>query len=183
MKTNEEIKILFLKKIKNASIETINVSSLCDELKIKRQTFYYYYRDIYDLVDSILTEYKTDFINSKNGCKNSQIIDFCSDNYVLFNNCCNSSLQELIYNFVFDLYLKAVGEKVREVGESKLLSNSALIEISSFIANGISSLICSELRKNSEFNKDTIINKIEIFSSLPLLENVVNEYIENRRKI
>ena len=58
-----EIKRVFLKLIYTKPIETINVSSICDELEIKRQTFYYHYRDIFELVDSIFEDYTNELIN------------------------------------------------------------------------------------------------------------------------
>ena len=65
MKNEAEIKKVFLKLIYSKPIETINVSSICDELNIKRQTFYYHYRDIFELVESIFEDYTNDLIKDE----------------------------------------------------------------------------------------------------------------------
>ena len=65
MKSDLVIKNRLLKDISQRSLDSITVSSICEELKIKRQTFYYYFRDIYDVIESILDDYAQDLLDNE----------------------------------------------------------------------------------------------------------------------
>lgn len=51
--TEKLIQKTFLKLLEKKNIDEIDVNSLCEKLQIKRQTFYYHYKNIYDLIFSI----------------------------------------------------------------------------------------------------------------------------------
>ncbi|CDM68411.1 TetR family transcriptional regulator [Clostridium bornimense] len=51
--TKERIKKAFIKLYKENRIEKITISQLTKEAKVYRGTFYYYYKDIYDLLEQI----------------------------------------------------------------------------------------------------------------------------------
>ena len=46
------------KLLKEKPLDEINVVMLCDAIKSNRQTFYYHFRDISDVVESILLKEK-----------------------------------------------------------------------------------------------------------------------------
>lgn len=51
--TEQRIQKTFIKMLDKKNVDEIDVNSLCEQLKIKRQTFYYHFKNIYDLVYSI----------------------------------------------------------------------------------------------------------------------------------
>ena len=55
--TKNIIKTTFLKKLEEKEINKITVSEICKEADVNRATFYRYYLDVYDLLDSIETEF------------------------------------------------------------------------------------------------------------------------------
>lgn len=55
--TKDRIKEAFLKLYKEKRIEKISIAELTKEAKVYRGTFYYYYQDIYDLLDNIQEEF------------------------------------------------------------------------------------------------------------------------------
>ncbi len=184
MNANEKIKALFLKKVETMPIEAINVSILCDELKIKRQTFYYYYRDIYDLTDSILIGYKSDLLaNDFNEEYLEKIINFTHENIIFLNACANSSLESLIHEFIYDLLLKYVNGKVLSFKDSEKLNNTDTLEISSFLSEGTTNIFVSALDNVKDFSSTKILNKIEILTSNKILNDLINDYYENRKRI
>ena len=100
MKLELEIKKVFLKLIYTKPVETINVSSICDELNIKRQTFYYHYRDILELVDSIFGDYTNELINDEmNLAYLKSVCEFSYENVYLISSCINGGLREVINKF------------------------------------------------------------------------------------
>ena len=184
MKTNEAIKDLFLKKILSTPVESITVSSLSSELKIKRQTFYYYYRDIFDLVESILIDYKNDLLFNKSIQLNLvKIIDFCGKNIEFFNACVTSNLKDIFHDFIFDLLLKYSKEKVLTIAASNNLNNDDINEISSFFASGLSLFLENKLKDKDDFDSSRVVNKMDLLSSKEILNRVLMDYYENRKRI
>ena len=51
--TENSIQVNFLKLLNKYKIDDINVDLLCKTVGIKRQTFYYHYKNVYDLIYSI----------------------------------------------------------------------------------------------------------------------------------
>ncbi|MFQ8900568.1 MAG: TetR/AcrR family transcriptional regulator [Lachnospira eligens] len=47
---------LFLNMLKRKNIDRVTVTDICEECGINRNTFYYYFSDIYDVLDSVLIE-------------------------------------------------------------------------------------------------------------------------------
>lgn len=184
MKRNEEIKNLFLKKIKTVPVDVINISSMCDELKIKRQTFYYYYRDIYDLVDDILTDYKEDFFIEKFDIYYvRKMLFFINENFVFFKSCINSNLQDLITGFLRDLLYNYVYELVSNNPSSSNLNNDELKEISNYHSRALSMLLADKISSNNELDSDAVLNKMQIFVSMEVISHNCISYFTNRRKI
>ena len=46
----------FLNMLKRKNIDRVTVTDICEECGINRNTFYYYFSDIYDVLDSVLIE-------------------------------------------------------------------------------------------------------------------------------
>ena len=115
-KLSSTLKKLLLKK----DIEKITIGEIAQEASVNRQTFYYHFKDIYDLVEwiymnEIIKELKIDVFNDwEKSC------DFTL-NYILKNkNFISktykiSSLDNFIYNQIYDQIFKK---------ENKLFKNS-----------------------------------------------------------
>lgn len=54
--TEKAIMDCFLNMLKRKNIDRVTVTDICEECGINRNTFYYYFSDIYDVLDSVLIE-------------------------------------------------------------------------------------------------------------------------------
>lgn len=54
--TKKAIMDCFLNMLKRKNIDRVTVTDICEECGINRNTFYYYFSDIYDVLDSVLIE-------------------------------------------------------------------------------------------------------------------------------
>lgn len=54
------------KKLKSKPLEKITVTDICEDCEVNRQTFYYHFQDIYDLVEWIYTVDADKAIDGKN---------------------------------------------------------------------------------------------------------------------
>ena len=55
MTTEQKFKIALKEMMQTKPLSDINVTTLCDKLHLHRQTFYYHYQDIYDLLQATLS--------------------------------------------------------------------------------------------------------------------------------
>ena len=102
---------IFINKFKELLLgngyKNINVNSLCNTLNLKRQTFYYHYRDLGDLIFSALM---SDQISNIEKCKNFKDICDCLILYIdknknlffrLFELNADSSIEYYIYEIFY----------------------------------------------------------------------------------
>ena len=54
--TKKAIMDCFLNMLKRKNIDRVTVTDICEECGINRNTFYYYFSDIYDVLDTVLIE-------------------------------------------------------------------------------------------------------------------------------
>ena len=184
MKLELEIKKVFLKLIYTKPVETINVSSICDELNIKRQTFYYHYRDILELVDSIFEDYTNELIHEEmNLTYLKSVCEFSYENVYLISSCINGSLREVINKFYSNLLLPYVSTVIYDLENIKELNNKDIKEIISYHADALALYMIDVFKSEDVIQIDRIINKIEIFLDKQNLERTASLYYERRREI
>lgn len=125
-KTEKRIQNTFFKLLKTYEINQIDVTKICKASKITRQTFYYHFESVYDLIFAIYIDKN---IESKNSSSIKDIVsDFVSFLYedekfnkdVVESNA-SSVLSEISFSFLFQTILKYLkkydidGEKKRIV--------------------------------------------------------------------
>ena len=89
--TKKAIMDCFLNMLKRKNIDRVTVTDICEECGINRNTFYYHFQDVYDLVDWIfhhdferlLKDY-SDYTNWHQGCR--RILDYMQENRSLVLN-------------------------------------------------------------------------------------------------
>ena len=54
--TRKAIMQTFLHILKNKSLDRITVKDICEQCEINRNTFYYYFKDIYDVLEAIFED-------------------------------------------------------------------------------------------------------------------------------
>ncbi len=109
-------------------LDKITVIDIVEDCEVNRQTFYYHFKDIYDLVEWIYTSEATKVLGGKKTYDTwqqgfLQIFQYVLDNKVFVTNTYHSVNRELLerylYNETYDLLIgvieeKAVGIPVRE---------------------------------------------------------------------
>ena len=109
-------------------LDKITVIDIVEDCEVNRQTFYYHFQDIYDLIDWIYTSEATKALDGKKTYETWQqgymhIFEYVLRNkdFVLstFHSVSRSHLERYLYNEVYNLLIevveeKAVGMTVRE---------------------------------------------------------------------
>lgn len=97
--------------IEEKPLEDINVTTLCERVKSNRQTFYYHYRDISDVVESIFLK-EINFIGKRLLDYESalkEMIAYINSNYKFVEIINRSYASDKLYWFMYSYFYMKVG--------------------------------------------------------------------------
>ena len=101
--------------LKQKPLDEINVIMLCDFVKSNRQTFYYHFRDISDVVDSTFLKakvgYGKKFLDYEPILK--EMISYISENYQYVSAVNNSYASDKLYSFFFSYFYLRIGNLLK----------------------------------------------------------------------
>lgn len=124
--TKKEIISTFFQLLEQKPLSKITVKNIVEACGINRNTFYYYYKDIYDLVDDIFN-FETEKVTSQNpvhghwqeGCLQS--MHYLVDHSMIIHNVFNSISLEAIKAYLFKVAHRLLITFSENVTEGKFL--------------------------------------------------------------
>lgn len=151
--TNELIQEVTKELVTTNNIQDVNVVFLCNYLKIRRQTFYYHYQNIYDVIESIFIEDARKFLNLKIDISSfKEMVEiYLEKNNKFLTAIANSNLQELLEKFFNDIFYNYYSNSHRREKSYKDYK-------ARFVASGCSNLLINLFTryKDSKTNKEII---------------------------
>ena len=115
MKTEQKFQEGLRTLHKTKPLDEINVIMLCDFVKSNRQTFYYHFRDISDVVDSTFLKakvgYGKKFLDYEPILK--EMISYISENYQYVSAVNNSYASDKLYSFFFSYFYLRIGNLLK----------------------------------------------------------------------
>lgn len=113
----------FLNMLDRMSFDKITVTSLIKECNISRNTFYYHYEDIYDLLDDVLISLikKYDQETAKKDLKEvlkSMLYD-CRENGTKVYNIFNSISRDRLERYIFDETNSIISHRLMKIAKEK----------------------------------------------------------------
>ena len=110
MTTEAKFKYALKEMMLNQPLNEINVTALCEKCKCHRQTFYYHYQDIYDLLAAIYLNEKIPGLASSDDIKTALmcLINYAKENFKFLKSSYNSAAHDLVEDF----FLSKVMSKV-----------------------------------------------------------------------
>ncbi|HEX2925912.1 MAG TPA: dihydroxyacetone kinase transcriptional activator DhaS [Ruminiclostridium sp.] len=155
-----------LKKLmQKTSLEKITVKEIVEDCGVNRQTFYYHFQDIYDLLGWI---YKTEALESIDRYKTYdtwqqgflKIFHYVEDNRAVclntFHSLGREHLEQFLYSVCYSLLIDVVEEVVRDPNISQ--------EFKSFIANfykfGFVGLMLEWIKSGTKEKPEDIVDKL-----------------------
>ncbi len=103
MITEAKFKYALKDMLKSVPLEEINVTALCAKIGCHRQTFYYHYQDIYDLIAAILLNEDIPALEDAKDPKTAMhgFLGYIRDNFAFFRATYNSAARDLTDDFIF----------------------------------------------------------------------------------
>ena len=165
MKDREkQIEDKFFELLEKHSIEEIDVNMICNELHIRRQSFYYHYRNVYDLVYSIYLNKEIKCEDSNNfDCIIKSLLDFLFDDEDFNREIHESNASDILSQYVFSYLVRHIGELIKK--ENYSLDEHK--DITRFISKALAEQILFYF-SNKDYTKSDINVKINSLIKIDL---------------
>jgi len=113
------------KLIKDTDLDEINVVNLCNAVKSNRQTFYYHFRDISDVVESILLKEKTMILKPQDTFLGvtKNLLTYINSHYSFLAAINKSYCSDKIVSFFYSYYYTTMSEILKSTKKSMQTSN------------------------------------------------------------
>lgn len=103
MTTEAKFKYALKEMMLTLPLEEINVTSLCSKCGCHRQTFYYHYQDIYDLIAAIFLNEDLEALDKAKTIKDAlfAFLSYFKENFVFFRSTYISAAHDLPDDFIY----------------------------------------------------------------------------------
>lgn len=171
-KTENKIQSAFIKLLSSTKIDDIDVQLICKKLNITRQTFYYHYQNIYDLIFSIfinnrIKNSKQDDLNSIYG----NVVEYLFEDEDFNKKIAESSASSVLNDFCSSFVNISLLNYLNKYG----LNNESKKTFSRFLSKGITEEILYRFEQGN--SKEDILRSIKLLVN----ENDVS-YLTNSLK-
>jgi probable dihydroxyacetone kinase regulator len=153
------------KMLSQKPLEKIKVIDITEDCEVNRQTFYYHFKDIYDLLEWIYTNEATRALDGKKTYNTwqqgfTQIFDYILENksFVLntFNSVSREYLERYLYNETQLLLMGVVEEKAKDMSVREKDKEF----IADFYKYAFIGLLIDWIKKGMKENPVDIINRL-----------------------
>ncbi len=165
-----------LKKLINEkNLDDINVVMLCDAIKSNRQTFYYHYRDISDVVESIFLKEKIghgkimyDFESNLKA-----MIAYLNNKYSFVSKINDSFASDKFLDFLYSYFYQKITMIVKYEGKDPATHRNVIRYLSTIYSNELVHWISNKRREKQQ----TLINRFNV-----IYDYFMNQYAVDLRK-
>ena len=154
----------------------ISIEELCNRVGVKRQTFYYHFKDMGDFIDAILVDI-CEKRSDKDGDLNQDarfVADLYANNSEILKNFLTSPYAINIINFVHNYLHVRSYNRLAANAKYKSLPDEQIQSVSRIVASIIVSELSYWINSGMEENKDHLLLRFDI-----ILKNVEKMMVEN----
>lgn len=184
--TRQAIMYSLLKLLQEKSIDKITVKDICELCEINRNTFYYYYSDIYQVLEELL-KFETEKSLKEDQKYESFYEDFLKRYHLIIEykkavyNLYNSKNRDLILKYFQDIIEDFVEKYVyKEVKGKKLLPEDIKFIID-FYSSSMIGNIFRWMRKGMQEKQEQLIYKLSV-SYQATIKALIAQFEENNCK-
>lgn len=155
--TRKAIMQTFLHILKNKPLDRITVKDICEQCEINRNTFYYYFRDIYDVLEAIFEdEVRLVMDEAKEGMTfhdaYARAASIILNNREAIIHIYASENGRVLRTYLDAVVMQVVRRFVLEKAEGYSLSESDVAFITAFYSNGIVGSTIKWIERGSMMN-------------------------------
>lgn len=162
--TRQAIMLCLLKLLEEKSIDKITVKDICERCEINRNTFYYYFGDIYEVLDALI-EYETEQ-SLKEEDNGASFYEEFLQRYHLALNCkkaiahlYDSKNRELVSNYFYTITENFIRKHVEKEAEGMNVPDEEIKFIVDFYSNSLIGMMLRWIREKMPEKKDHLIRQ------------------------
>lgn len=165
--TQKAILQTFEDMLREMRFDKITVTALVARCEISSNTFYYHYRDIYDLLDAWITKVKTEFLEATVEItdwaeKLKIVLHMMQDNAKLVFNLFDSISRERLERFTFNSVRNLFYEEVRREAEGENIPDEIIRGVSDFCCFSILGYLLEFLWNGMEADIDMEVDRLNM---------------------
>ena len=151
-------------------IDKITISDITNDCGINRQTFYYHFKDIYDLLEWIFANEVVKKIEKETTIKNWQenfkyVLDYMLENKKFIIKTYNSLSRKTLLDFLFKQYNTIFIDIINDVSKNYNITKENKIFIANFYKYGFAGVIENWIVTEMKESPENIIKKLDILIS------------------
>lgn len=183
MKTEYRLAETLKEMMKTTSLEKISVVELTKKCNVYRQTFYYYYHDIYDLLTVVFLIEKIDGIEQVSSTKAllTTIFDYYSKNAKFIDASINSSGKDLVNEFLYNNCYQTFLRLITKSRYAEQLTIKERKDVARFYASAFASSIIYYLLTSKNKTINNFLKSI-VFADDELMVNSIKKIIKSHIK-
>ena len=163
--TKKKIREEFIKILNERPLNKITVKDIASACKINRNTFYYYYTDVYALLSELFqTELQTviDEYNDTFSWEESFIVatKVALENKIAINHVYNSMQREELEDYIYNVSGHVMNRYVEKLSDGISASSGDKKLISSFYQCALTEMVLRWIASGMKEDPDTIIRRI-----------------------
>ena len=163
--TKKKIREEFIKILNERPLNKITVKDIASACEINRNTFYYYYTDVYALLSELFqTELQTvtDEYNDTFSWEESFIVatKFALENKIAINHVYNSIQREELEDYIYNVSGHVMNRYVEKLSDGISASSGDKKLISSFYQCALTEMVLRWIASGMKEDPDTIIRRI-----------------------
>lgn len=163
--TKKKIREEFIKILNERPLNKITVKDIASACEINRNTFYYYYTDVYALLSELFqTELQTvtDEYNDTFSWEESFIVatKFALENKIAINHVYNSIQREELEDYIYNVSGHVMNRYVEKVSDGISASSGDKKLISSFYQCALTEMVLRWIASGMKEDPDTIVRRI-----------------------
>ena len=163
--TKKKIREEFIKILNERPLNKITVKDIASACEINRNTFYYYYTDVYALLPELFqTELQTvtDEYNDTFSWEESFIVatKFALENKIAINHVYNSIQREELEDYIYNVSGHVMNRYVEKLSDGISASSGDKKLISSFYQCALTEMVLRWIASGMKEDPDTIVRRI-----------------------
>lgn len=179
--TKKAFAVSLKKMLNEKTLDKIKISDITQDCEVNRQTFYYHFKDIYDLLEWIYTNEATKALDGKKTYDTwqqgfTQILNYIQENktFVLntFNSVSREYLERYLYNETYILLMGVIEEKSKYI----MVREKDKMFIADFYKYAFTGLILNWVKRGMKENPTDIIKSLNT-----LISGNIEEALERYR--
>lgn len=163
--TKKAIAYTFKDLLKEKSFNKITINDIAKRSDINRQTFYYHFQDIRDLVEWICIEEFNKNLHSKGEYEKWEdkflaIFEIMKEEQVFVENIYHSVSLEILRRNLYEMVYPIIYSEIEEQVKEKNLTKQDKVFIANFYKYAFVSIVLEWIAKGMEEDAEIIVNKV-----------------------